>query len=76
MSIKHPKVVVLLLLEQLGHTKHCSIFKYTLLTKNDSGAVNRNTSDSPPVCSMFNEIAQYLEFFMFFPGVTIATSVS
>ena len=82
MSIKHPKVVVLLLLEQLGHTKHCSIFKYIyfgifyrLLTQNDSGAVNRNTSDSPPVCSMFNEIAQYLKFFMFFPGVTIATSV-
>ena len=39
-------------------------------------AVNRNTPHSPPVCSMFNKIAQYLKFFMFFPGVTITTSVS
>ena len=41
---------------------------------NDSGAVNRNTPHSPPVCSMFNEIAQYLKFFRFFHGVTRMTS--
>ena len=28
MSIKHPKVTVLLLLVQLGHTKHCSLYEY------------------------------------------------
>ena len=39
-----------------------------------SGAVNPNTSYSPPVCTMFNEVAQYLKFFMFFLGVTIMTS--
>ena len=39
-----------------------------------SGAVNPNTPRSPPVCTMFNEIAQYLKFFMFFPDVTIMTS--
>ena len=44
--------------------------------QNDSGAVNRNTPHSPPVCSMFLEMAQCLKFFMFFPGVTIMTSVS
>ena len=43
--------------------------------QNYSGAVNPKTSHSPPVCSMFNEIAQYLTFFMFFPGVTIMMSV-
>ena len=32
-----------------------------------SGAVNSNTPHSPPVCIMFNEIAQYLKFFMFSP---------
>ena len=32
---------------------------------NDSGAVNRNTPHSPPVSSMFKEIAQYLKFFRF-----------
>ena len=44
--------------------------------QNYSGAVNPNTPLSPPVCSMFNEIAQYLKFFMFFLGVTIMMSVS
>ena len=39
-----------------------------------SGAVNLNILHSSPVCTMFNEIAQYLKFFMFFPGVTIMTS--
>ena len=29
-----------------------------------------------PVCTMFNKIAQYLKFFMFFLGVTIRTSAS
>ena len=38
-----------------------------------SGAVNSNAPHSPLVCSMFNEIAQYLKFFMFLPGVTIMT---
>ena len=28
MSIKHPKVTVLLLLVQLGHTKHCSMYEH------------------------------------------------
>ena len=32
-------------------------------------AVNPNIPYSPPVCSMFNEITQYLKFFMFFPDV-------
>ena len=32
-----------------------------------SGAVNPNTPHSPPVCTMFKEIAQYLEFFHVFP---------
>ena len=27
-SIKHPKVTALLLLVQMGHTKHCSMYKY------------------------------------------------
>ena len=39
-----------------------------------SGAVNLNILHSSPVCTMFNEIAQYLKFFMIFPGVTIRTS--
>ena len=42
----------------------------------DSGAVNRNTPHSPPVCSMFNEIAQNLKFLMFFSSLTIMTSTS
>ena len=41
-----------------------------------SGTVNPNTLHSPPACSMFNEIAQCLKFFMFFSGVTIMTSAS
>ena len=41
-----------------------------------SGAVNPSTAHSPPVCSMFNEIVQYLKFFMFWPGVKIMTSLS
>ena len=28
MSIKHPKVTVLLLLVQLAHSKHCSMYKH------------------------------------------------
>ena len=46
---------------------------------NCSGAVNPNTPHSPPTCSTFNEIAQYLRFFMFFPNaisVTIKTTAS
>ena len=39
-----------------------------------SGAVNPNTLHSSPVCTMFNEIAQYLKFFKFFLGVAIMTS--
>ena len=78
MSIKHPKVTVLLLLVQMGHTRHCSMYKYIyfefFLEIKMSGAVNPNTPRSPPVCTMFNEIAQYLKFFMFFPDVTIMTS--
>ena len=38
-----------------------------------SSAVNPNTLHSPPVCNMFDERAQYLKLFMFFPGVTIMT---
>ena len=83
MSIKHLKVAVLLQLVQLGHTKHCSIFKYIyfknferLLMQNDSDAVNFNSPNSPPVCSMLSEIAQYLKFFMLFPCVTVTMSAS
>ena len=43
---------------------------------NYSGAVNYNTPHKPPVCSMFDEIAQYLETFIFFPGATIMMSAS
>lgn len=32
-----------------------------------SGEVDLNILHTPPVCSMFNEIAKYLEFLMFFP---------
>ena len=35
-----------------------------------SAAVKSNTQHSPPVCSMFNERAQNLKFFMYFPDVT------
>ena len=41
-----------------------------------SGAVNSNAPHSPPVCDMFNEIVQYLTFFMFFTGVTVMTLAS
>ena len=41
-----------------------------------TGAVNPNNLHSPPVCTMFNKIAQYLKFFMLFPSVTIMTSAS
>ena len=40
-----------------------------------SRAVNHNTSYSSPVRSMFNDIAQYLKIFKFFPSVTIMASV-
>ena len=39
------------------------------------GAVNLNTPHSPPVRTMFNEIAPYLKFFMFFHNITIMASV-
>ena len=39
-----------------------------------SGAVNQWYS--PPVCSMINEIGQFLKLFMFFPGAMIMMSVS
>ena len=74
LSIKHPQVVVLLLLVLVGHTKHYSIYKYIyfgnfwrLLTKNYSGAVNPNTPHCPPVCSIFNEIVQFFNFSRFPP---------
>ena len=86
MSIKHTKVVALLLLVQLGHTKHCSFLNiFTSEIFRDyscksgavvSGTVNRNTPHSIPVCSMFNEMAQNLNFFMFFPSITIMTLAS
>ena len=83
MSIKHAKVVVLLLLVHLGTrstVKLLNIFTSEFFRnyscKMMGGAVNRNTPRSPPVCSMFNETAQKLKFFMFFPGVTITTSVT
>ena len=76
MSIKYPKVTVLLLLMQLGHTKHCSMYKYIYCGIFGDCAVNPNTPHSPPVRRVFNEIAQYLRFFMFFLGVTIMTSAS
>ena len=41
-----------------------------------NGAVNPNTSHSPPACSMFSEMAQCLKLFMFFSGVAIMTSAS
>ena len=41
-----------------------------------TGAVNPNNLPSPPVCTMFNKIAQYFKFFMLFPSVTIMTSAS
>ena len=80
MSIKCPNVTVLLLLVQLGHTKHCSMYKCIcfgiFLEIKISGAVNPSTSHSQPVGSMFNEIVQFLKLFMFFPGVLIMTSAS
>ena len=51
-------------------------FLWNFLETEMSGAVNPNTPHSPPVCIMFNEIAQYLKFFIFFPSVTIMTSAS
>ena len=36
-----------------------------------SGAVSPNTPYSPSVCTMFNEIVQYLKFFMFFSVVNV-----
>ena len=60
MPIKHPKVTVLLLLVQLGHTKHCSMNKHIyfgiFLNIKIRGTVSPNTPHSPPVCSMINEI--------------------
>ena len=80
MYLKRPKVTVFLLLVQLGHTKDCSMYKYSyfgvsLLIKM-SGAVNPNTPHSLLVCSMLNEIAKYLKLFMSLPSVTIMTSAS
>ena len=43
---------------------------------NVSGAAKRNTPHSPPACSMFKKIAEYLNFFMFFPSIKITASVS
>ena len=57
-------------------TAQCIYLLRNFLAIKMSGAVNPNTPHSPPVCAMFNEIAQYLKFFMFFPGVTIMTSAS
>ena len=81
MSIKHLTINVSLLLMQLGNTKHFSMYKCIyfgifrrLLLLNYRGAVNPNTPYSPPVCSMFHKIVQYLKFLIFFPGVTIMTS--
>ena len=71
MSIKHPKVTILLLLVELGHTKHCSMYKYIVrnfLEIKMNGAVNPNTPYSPPVCSIVNEIAKYLKFSCFSPA--------
>ena len=36
-----------------------------------NGAVIPNTPHSPSVCTMLNEIVQYLKFFMFFPVVNV-----
>ena len=36
-----------------------------------SGAVIPNTPHSPSVCTVFNEIVQYLNFLMFFPVVNV-----
>ena len=70
MSIKHPKVTVLLLLIQFSHTKHYSMYKFIY-----SRIFWRLlTTHSPSVCSMFNDMVQY--FLMLFTGVTIMTSVS
>ena len=77
MSIKHPKVTVLLLLVQLGHTRDCSMYKYIyfrIFLEIKMSAVNPNTPHSPPACTMFNEVVQYLTFFMFFAGVTIMSA--
>ena len=77
MSIKHPKITVLSWSWGTQSTVHCiNIFILEFLEIKMSGAVNPNTSHSPPVCTMFNEKAQYLKFFMLFPGVTIMTSTS
>ena len=46
-----PKVTVLLLLVQLGHTKHCSLYKYIYFVEiTMSGAVNPSTPHNPPLC--------------------------
>ena len=41
-----------------------------------SGAVNANTPHSSPACIMFDKIAEYLKFLMFFPSTTIMASAS
>ena len=69
MSIKHPKVTVLMLLVHLGtqsFVQCINIFTLEFLVIKVSGAVNPNTPHSPPVCTMFNETAQYLKFFHVF----------
>ena len=86
MSIKHPKVTVLSLLVQMGHTKHFSLcediyFKIfcRLLMKYYSDAVNPNTPHILSVCVMFIKIVQYLKLSMFYPDairVTVMTSAS
>ena len=65
MSIKYPKVTVLLLLVQLGHKRHISMYKYiwNVFEIKMSGAINSNTPHSPSVCTVFNEIVQYFHVF-------------
>ena len=58
MSIKYPKVTVLLPLVRFGYKKHCSMYKYiwNVFQIKTSGAINPNTLHSPTVSTVFNEI--------------------
>ena len=74
LSIKLLKITVLMLLVQLEHSTHCSMYKYIyfrifcrFLTYSYSGAVYLNIPHSPPVCSLLSELAQYLDFPCFSP---------
>ena len=69
-----------MLLVRLGHTKHCSIyvniFTFEFFGDKNEWCSKPNTPHSPPVCTMFKEIAKYLKVFGFFHSITIMKSAS